>query len=171
MRENVEDFEMTLANAHPRAKALMHDDFFFDPLQETAPFGNDDGFDAAYGFKDFRETYPTTSPLVYLQALVQQFNYAPFNWNELDTDIIEAYLDNNELGDSMLIGADNAILGTAFMQIALEGRIDEDLQAIAQVVITRQQLPVLLDLYDLSYIETRITQLHRMREVLKNINA
>jgi hypothetical protein len=32
-----------LTKAHPTAKLLMSDSFFFDVIEETAPFGSDDG--------------------------------------------------------------------------------------------------------------------------------
>lgn len=37
-------------NAHPWAKRFMNDAFFFSPIEETAPFGSDDGADAYAGF-------------------------------------------------------------------------------------------------------------------------
>ena len=34
------DYSPTFENAHPNARKLMNDPFFFSPIEETAPFGS-----------------------------------------------------------------------------------------------------------------------------------
>ncbi|HSV11878.1 MAG TPA: hypothetical protein VLI68_13975, partial [Hanamia sp.] len=45
----MDNFEYTFKSANPKAQALMTDEFYWSPIEETAPFGSDDGSDAAYG--------------------------------------------------------------------------------------------------------------------------
>ena len=35
-------FEYSLETAHPNAHALMKEDFFWSPIEESSPFGSDD---------------------------------------------------------------------------------------------------------------------------------
>jgi uncharacterized protein YfeS len=85
-------FEYKFKAAHPNAKVLMTDDFYWSPIEETSPFGNDDGFDAGYGFREWRLSHKATSPVQYLEELIQSWGYAPFDFNEMDTAKILAYI-------------------------------------------------------------------------------
>ena len=39
------DYSPTFDKASPNAKRLINEDFYFSTIDETAPFGNDDGAD------------------------------------------------------------------------------------------------------------------------------
>jgi len=42
--------------AHPRARQLMREEFFWDCVDEEAPFGSDEGWQAYYEFRGWRRT-------------------------------------------------------------------------------------------------------------------
>lgn len=88
----MENFEYTLESAHPKAQALMTDKFFWSSIEETAPFGSDDGFDAAYGFREWRLLNKTASPVNYLKDLIERWHYPYFDYNEMDTTKIKEYI-------------------------------------------------------------------------------
>jgi uncharacterized protein YfeS len=79
------NFQYTFKSAHPKAQALMTDEFYWSPIEEAAPFGSDDGSDAAYGFRQWRLLNKTTSPVTYLKDPF-------FDYNEMDTTKIKEYL-------------------------------------------------------------------------------
>jgi len=85
-------FEFTFATAHARAQALMKDNFFWSPTGEATPFGNDDGSDAAYGFREWRLLNTTASPVIYLHELIKRWDYPQFDWQELDSAKIRNYI-------------------------------------------------------------------------------
>lgn len=89
---SMRNVEFTFKSAHPKAKALMTDEFYFSPIEETAPFGSDDGWDAAIGFKEWRRSNKTTSPVVYLKNLIAGWQYPFFDYNEMDTAKIKEYI-------------------------------------------------------------------------------
>lgn len=89
----MDKFEFSYEHAHPNAKALMKEEFFWSPIDETAPFGSDDGFDAAYGFREWRASAPAQNPLDYLKDLFDRWAYPPFDLHEMDTVKIRAYID------------------------------------------------------------------------------
>ena len=89
------NFEYTFKFAHPKAQALMTDEFYWSPIEETAPFGSDDGSDAAYGFRQWRLANKTVSPLNYLKETIEKWQYPFFDYNEMDTAKINEYINKN----------------------------------------------------------------------------
>lgn len=86
------DFEFTFKSAHPNAQKLMSEEFYWSPIEETAPFGSDDGADAAYGFSQWRIVNKTESPVTYLNDLITSWGYPYFDYGEIDTNKIKQYL-------------------------------------------------------------------------------
>ena len=54
-------------NAHPVAKELMNEDFYYSPIDQNSPFGSDDAADAYVGFVVWRKSNPNISPGKYLR--------------------------------------------------------------------------------------------------------
>ncbi|MEO7762981.1 MAG: hypothetical protein ABIR78_01310 [Ferruginibacter sp.] len=92
----MDNFQYTLKSAHPNAQVLMIEDFYFSPNEETAPFGSDDGWDAAYGFREWRLLNKTISPVTYLKDLIAKWQYPFFDYNEMDTTKIIGYLNQKK---------------------------------------------------------------------------
>jgi uncharacterized protein YfeS len=91
-KKTMDNFEFTFKSAHPDAQALMKDDFYWSAIEETAPFGSDDGSDAAYGFRQWRQVNKKTSPVIYLNELIARWEYPYFNYNEMDSSKIKEYI-------------------------------------------------------------------------------
>ena len=100
----MDNFEYSFKNAHPKAQALMKDEFYWSPIEETAPFGSDDGWDAAYGFREWRFLNKTTTPVTYLKDLIVSWQYPFFDYKETDTTKINEYLNQKkELSEADLL--------------------------------------------------------------------
>jgi uncharacterized protein YfeS len=200
--KSMERFEYSFNTANPKAQILMNEGFFWSPIEETAPFGSDDGSDAAYGFHEWRISNNTTDPIVYLKELIARWNYPNFDWTEMDTVKIRSYLEASAvldestmrnmkeslkemsksageemddvkieesikasmkgMGRTYLLGLDNAIIGTGFAQLAIEGHIDNSLRQLTIIAINRQLLPLLISRYDENYQKIRKNQLTKM---------
>ncbi|MFL9484036.1 hypothetical protein ACI6Q2_14750 [Chitinophagaceae bacterium LWZ2-11] len=80
------------ATAHPNAQALLKDSFYWSLIAEPAPFGSDDGYDAAYGFREWRNVHKSEAAIIYLKELISRWQYPIFDWKEMDTTKIKAYL-------------------------------------------------------------------------------
>ncbi len=102
-KTQMDNYELSPETAHPKAKILMTEDFYWSPIEESGPFGNDDGSDAFYGFIQWRQSNKAVSPTVYLKELIEGWGYPPFDWNEMDTTKISQYIsaktqtDNSEI--------------------------------------------------------------------------
>lgn len=206
-----EKFEFRREIAHPNAQALMDEEFYWSPVAQSGPFGNDDGSDAAYAFEQWRRTNPSRSPMHFLHGLITTWEYPYFDLHELDTAKIGAYLTNKNhldakeiettmnmlkarpdssvsnltdeqlrdlviqtsasMGGEYLLGQDNAIIGTAFAQLALDGVIEEDLHRLTLIALQRELLPLLLNSHEPAYRNTRKDQLNKMRELLGKVKT
>jgi len=71
------------------------------------------------------------------------------------------------MGATYLLDQDNAIIGTAFAQLVLEGHIAPDLKKLTVTAIQRELLPMLINRWEPSYRETRRTQLLKMLRVIR----
>ena len=121
-------FELSPENAHPRAQELLKEDFFWSPIEETGPFGSDDGSDAFYGFVDWRESNKNASPVTYLKELIiEDWGYPQADWNASDEEKIISSMKGN-IDSRLLIGQDNAIIAVGFGQLVLEGKVDKELK-------------------------------------------
>lgn len=79
-------------HAHPKAKSLMNEDFFWSPIDEAGPFGSDSGSDAAEGFNQWREINKSESPVKYLGDLLIGWDLPLLDWNELDPDKVKEFI-------------------------------------------------------------------------------
>jgi uncharacterized protein YfeS len=68
-------FDFSPNTAKPNARALMKEDFFWSPIDDSGPFGSDAGSDAAYGFYKWRKTHAPLSPMDYLKDLIGSWHF------------------------------------------------------------------------------------------------
>ena len=92
----MDNFEYSFKSAHPKAQALMTEEFYWSPGEETAPFGSDDGWEAAYGFREWRVSNKAASPVTYLKDLIARWQYPFFDYNEMDTTKIKEYINQKK---------------------------------------------------------------------------
>jgi len=164
------DYSPTFDKAHPNAKRLMNEEFYFSPIEETGPFGSDDGADTYAGFKDWRQTHQTDNPKEFLTEQIDSWGYPAFDITETNIENLRPYLKESELGSRYMSGIDAAIVATAFGQLYLEGTVDKDFKAIAKTSIERELLPELLALWGDTYKVERATQLKKMLAVLNQVD-
>jgi len=160
------DYSPTIDNAHPEAKRLMTDEFYWSPIEESAPFGSDDGADTYAGFAEWRETHKTNNPKEYLFDQLNSWGYPPFDLIETNFEQIKPYLNQSELGSRFITGIDAAIIAIAFGQLYLEGTVDKDFKDLAKIALKRELIPEMLNLWDDTYKTVREAQLTKMLIVL-----
>lgn len=125
----MDNFELSPENAHPKAKELLTEDFYWSPIEESAPFGSDDGSDAFYGFREWRNKNKTESPIEYLKELLSEWGFPPFDWYTLDTIKINEYIKGNNTIDNSVIQDQIPAMKEHFKEMAeREGKeFDEEL--------------------------------------------
>jgi uncharacterized protein YfeS len=148
-------------DAHPRAREALPD-FFWDAADPCSPFGDDTGLDVLEALRDSREEELQGSPIELLDALLARWEVANEHWDTVDADAVQALGAEDEFS---LLTRDEAILGLAFAQIFVEGRIDAEVRRRAMLALTRQALPALLHGWGDRALQ-RAERLDRMRETL-----
>lgn len=131
-------FTWTLSkkSAHPAALKFMQDDYWWQQAYDFAPFGSDDGNDALYGFREWRLSHPAEEPANYLDEMVEswQASLQQKDWTDY------ALIKKRHEEDIMYTSVDYAIVGVAFAQLVLEGKISTALKNYGIKAVKRQQL-------------------------------
>jgi uncharacterized protein YfeS len=138
----IDNYELSPETANPKAKELMTEKFYWDPSDEFAPFGSDDGSDAFYGFRQWRQSNPNISPTVYLRKLNDEWGYQ----------------------------SNKATIAIGFGQFVLEGRIDADLKALTKEALNKQFAPNAFDAFDSEIKKFRTERLAKMMAVVDKMN-
>ena len=114
----MDNFELSPESAHPKAKELLTKEFYWSPIDESAPFGSDDGSDAFYWFRQWRQSNPNQSPVRFLDELINGWGFPKFDIYQLETSYIKSYLTSNDKGDTSLISAQIPEMKKQFEQMA-----------------------------------------------------
>jgi uncharacterized protein YfeS len=164
------DYLPDIEHAHPLAKQLMNEEFYWSTIEETAPFGNDDGADTYAGFAKWRHTHKANDPKEFLVEQIESWGYPTFDLYETNFEKLKPYLRQSDLGTRFMSGIDAAITAIAFGQLYLEGTIDKDFNELAKIAIRRQLVPEWLNLWGETYKPVREMQLKKMATVLSQVN-
>ncbi|MCO6360785.1 hypothetical protein [Roseivirga pacifica] len=83
---------LTKENAHPNAKEIMNEDFFWSDIDESGPFGNDDGSDGLFLFREWRASNPKKNPVSFIDYQLRVWEYPVFDRNELNSERISDFV-------------------------------------------------------------------------------
>lgn len=134
-----EFWEFGKGMAHPKAVALLKAPYFWDNFDEYAPFGSDNGFDAFYAFKNWRQENPGDTALRFIPELEHLWAFRFHHlWNLSTPKIIFSDPDQYE----KFLAANQAIIAICFGQLVLEGYIEFDLKKAGQFALQRLLHPL-----------------------------
>ena len=132
------------AFAHPRARELMPEEFFWDCTDEEAPFGSDEGDTALHEYREWRRCHPDG-------ALVQCLSWIMNGKLDQYTDhllVDERMARDLSDPDGALLARhhdmftlDTTVLATGLAQLLYEGHIDSEAKPYIRVAIKRQLHP------------------------------
>jgi uncharacterized protein YfeS len=163
MRDPTALDDLSPKTSHPRAAQALKDAFFWDTADEGSPFGNDSGGETLAAFYDWRDENPDTSPIVFLDDLLSQWEVKNDHWDVVQEGEVHALGADDEYS---LLTRDEAILALAFGQLVVEGKIDEEVRRRALIALKRQTLPALLHGWGERMAE-RAARIERMKGVLE----
>ncbi len=167
--QSMSDYSPTIDKAHPNAERLMNEEFYWSPIEETGPFGSDDGADTYAGFADWRRTHTKDKPEAFLREQIDYWGYPTFDLKETNFEKLKPYLRKSDLGNRYMSGIDAAIVAIAFGQLYLEGTVDKDFKELTITSIKRQLIPEMLKLWGDPYSSVREMQLKKMLGVLTQV--
>jgi uncharacterized protein YfeS len=118
---------------HPIASQLMKEEWFWREADDLSPFGNDDGHDALYLFKEWRERHPGAESAIFLKELETAWQ---MSFAHMDIES-EKTLPQIEKANQFYRNIDRAIIGVCFAQLVLEGTISPRLKGLGLKAINR----------------------------------
>jgi len=142
MSEDQEDAYCNKEKAHPKAVELMTEDLFWDPSDETAPFGSDEGFESYSSWRGWRTDHPKAR-LIDCFAWILGDQHNLYNEERASDEQIREDLANPS-SDPWADGwdmwtLDLTIIATSLSQLLDEGIIDTDAKPYVRVAIKRQR--------------------------------
>ena len=137
--------------AHPRARELMVEPLFWDCVDEGAPFGSDEGWDAYYQWRRWREENGSRSLTEcfdwILGGKLSEYNNSLTQEKKIDEDLANPLTAlHASYGDMWTL--DTTIIASGLGQLIDEGVIDADAKPFLHVAIDRQRHPKSQGTYD-----------------------
>ncbi|MEC5142743.1 hypothetical protein [Chitinophaga sp. 212800010-3] len=129
-------------HAHPRALALLPEEFFWDCMDELAPFGSEAGETALVGFRDWRNTHGNAPMMQRMKEVIEsvgKIELSEYTEALTDRDLLIRQKEDPAFDDEQCIFTlDTSIIATAFGQLVDEGTIDADIKPLVLIAIERQ---------------------------------
>lgn len=156
---------ITPDNCHPNVAKLLTDNFYWDIGDENSPLGNDTGADTFLDFREWREKYPTVTPIWFLDKLLGEWEVTNDFWDVIDATEVQKLWEQDDFSLTM---RDRAIIALAFGQFVIEGKVDAEPKRRALLAIERQSLPMMVKGWE-GFTDERIERLEKMKTVLEKV--
>jgi uncharacterized protein YfeS len=98
--DQLEQIGLTTSEVSEQARTLLTQGFYWSPIEDFSPFGNDDGSDAFHYFREWRIKNKSTSPVIFLNQLLEEWDYPKFDLTTLNETEIAEYLEIKSSGIS-----------------------------------------------------------------------
>jgi len=85
---------LTKENAHTNAQEIMNEDFFWSGIEESEPFGNNEGSDGLFLFHEWRASNPKKNPVTFIDYQLREWEYPDFDRNELNSEKISDFVNS-----------------------------------------------------------------------------
>lgn len=141
MEEEDEPYGIDRDHAHPRALELAPEEFFWDCVDELAPFGSDEGDMALSEWRAWRQENPTASALdclIWTIESVGEMGIEDYNDSLLAERTLQAQLADESFDEGQYIYTlDTSVIATGFGQLVDEGHIEVDSKPLIKRAIDR----------------------------------
>ena len=133
---------------HRRAVEIADYEFFWDNLNELAPFGSEEGYIAFTELAQWMRNNPQAPMIEYVKWVLECWD---INFEDFDDSIIEpeniCKIINDLDFDEELMMLDVTIIASGFGQLVLKGRIDENVKNVIHLSLLRQMNSYVLDAF------------------------
>ena len=160
---NVETWDFTRKQAHPKARQRLNKAFYWSEGDDNSPLGNDTGHDTATSYRTWCSDTRRAGVWRFLEQLMQGWGLADTDWEVLDVERLQSQLQQDAF---QILTRDDMMMGLAFAQMILEGKLDPEVQRFALLAVERQGLDVVIAFRGWDNPKQRKMRLQHMREVL-----
>lgn len=98
--DKLEQIGLEAREVSEQARLLLQAEFYWSPVDDFSPFGNDDGSDAFHYFKEWRERNTEASPIIFVDELLEEWGYPKFDLTETDEGKVKKYRETESRGYS-----------------------------------------------------------------------
>ncbi len=133
-----DEIGLHLLTSHPKFRENFTDDFYYDCLDEEAPFGSDEGSDTLSHIEEDLRKSKDLNFSTFPQKLVEEYwdmTYIPAD--DISLHGVEELIKTDEMN---IIQSDMVTYATAFAQIKITGEIDNELKRKALNAMKRLEL-------------------------------
>jgi uncharacterized protein YfeS len=160
---DVEAWELTRKQAHPKARALLNKAFYWDEGDDNSPLGNETGRDTGASYQEWCSNTRRAGVRRFLEELMQGWGVADAEWDVLDSERLLSQLRQDAF---QILTRDDLALGLAFAQMILEGKVDPEVKRIAILASERQSLDEVIAFRGWDNPKQRKARLKHMQSVL-----
>lgn len=158
------DDEWKPESAHPNARAMLVEPWFWDVSDDNSPFGNDTGADTLSFFREWRAEYPHAEIEKFLESLLGRWDVRNEGWDCLDGALLATTLPKNYFH---ILTRDDLAIAVAFGQLVLDGKINRGIRRLALYALQRQLLPEVITFRGWVDADERRQRLGRMQVVIE----
>jgi uncharacterized protein YfeS len=158
------DRELSPENAHPKARQVLTDSFFWQLADDGAPLGSDTGSDLFAMYRTWKDENPTASPRLFLAEVLREWEVPNKDWQITDPNLISKKLAANGF---FILTRDDTVIALAFSQIILDGILDTDIKEKALLALKRQSLDTVITYRGWVDSKERKERVERMRMAIE----
>lgn len=96
----MEDDELNPEYAHPKARDLLTEEFYWSFEAITGPFGSDNAYDIFYSLLEWREDNAHVSPMIFIEEYMQDIGFPELDLKETDEAALLQYTNRYPAADS-----------------------------------------------------------------------
>jgi uncharacterized protein YfeS len=124
---------------HPNARKILDDPFYWESANELPPHGNDTGADLLEDFRRWHKRHPRTSPLKFLDGLMESWCLEPIDWLATDEKTI-LHFDKEQ--PIPLRVSNEAAIGLAFAVVKMRAKCPADVAEYGLAALDRTKMLV-----------------------------
>lgn len=158
-------WQVTPETAHPRARQLLCNSIVWDFSDDDSPLGTDIGADTFAAYLRLVKSGPRLKIAEFIRDQMASLGLVQSEFDAMDEVELQSRIDAG-VGPEMM-KFDDFIVGLAFSQLLLDGRIDEEIKYHARRALKRQCTDVVLRYRGGSGEVGRVKQLAEFDQVLQ----
>lgn len=124
---------------HPQAREILDEPFYWECADDLAPNGNDTGADLLEDFRRWHKQHPGTSPVRFLDSLMNRWGIEPIDW--LATDDVTVNKMEKEQPIPLSV-CNEAAIALAFAVIKLRASCPSDVAERGLAALARTEMLV-----------------------------
>ena len=161
------NIEIKKENANPTAQKIMPDEFFYDVVDEFAPFGSDVGNDTFYIYIEWKNKNKNKKAIEFLNDNLAELGLSNFNLNTDAKNSKKLMLIVDKMPNKYydVNSIDNTVISVAFTQLFITGKIESEIKNLAKIAIEREIL--FADIWE----ENSKTRLEKLNKLIKVLNT